>query len=144
MKLHKLLIMCFCVVLGLSSCSVVKHNTYTPDRVQLNLSMDNLEYLGDTEVGVKYNQYLGCIRVIEAINGRPYDGKVVNYTNCVGNTSIVKGCANAMLGRALHKVFTEFPDADYIVISSEKSSTTRLFLGSEVTVSAKVKVYKLK
>ena len=143
MKIHKLLIMCICVVLGLSSCSIVKHNTYTPDRVQLNLSMDNLEYLGDTEVGVKYNQYIGIIRVIEAINGKPYDGKVIYRTNYIGN-ACVSGCSNTILNRALYKVFNEFPDADYIVISKEKSQTSRLFLGSEITVSAKVKVYKLK
>lgn len=135
--------MCFCVVLGLSSCSVVKHNTYTPDRVQLNLSMDNLEYLGDTEVGVKYNQYIGIIRVIEAINGKPYDGKVIYRTNNISNASVLGG-SNTILNRALYKVFNEFPDADYIVISKEMCQITRLFLGSEVTVSANVKAYKLK
>ena len=139
--------MCFCVVLGLSSCSVVKHNTYTPDRVQLNLSMDNLEHLGDIEIGVHYSQYLGFIRVIDKINGVPYDGKVIhraNYIGCTGAANAVSGCSNTILSRALYKVFNEYPEADYIVISNEKCEIARLFLGSEVTVSANVKAYKLK
>jgi hypothetical protein len=48
------------------------------------------------------------------------------------------------LQRATYKIFEEFPEADYVVISNQKRDITRLFLGSEVTVSAKVKVYKIK
>ena len=147
MKLHKLLIMCFCVVLGLSSCNIVKHNVHKPVRGYLKLNMDNFEHLGDTEISVKYNQYIGFIRVIETINNKPYDKQVIHRTNYVGGTGISNassGCSNAVLSRALYKVFDEYPDADYIFISNEKSQITRLFLGSEVAVSAKVKAYKLK
>ncbi len=144
MKLHKLLILSLCVLLGLSSCSVVKHRSYSPDRVQLNLSMDNLEHIGDTEISVKYNRYIGIIRVIESINNTPYTGKVIYHTNISNITSAVSGYSSVVLNRALYKVFNEFPDAEYVVISNEKSQVTRLFLGSEVTVSAKVKVYKFK
>lgn len=141
MKLHKLLILSLCVLLGLSSCSVVKHRSYSPDRVQLNISMDNLEHIGDTEISVKYNRYIGIIPVIESINGTPYTGKVFHHANIA---NAVSGCSDIMLNRALYKVFNEFPDAEYVVISNEKSQVTRLFLGSEISVSAKVKVYKFK
>jgi hypothetical protein len=109
--------------------------------------MDNFEHLGDTEISVKYNQYIGFIRVIETINNKPYDKQVIHRTNYVGGTgtsNASSGCSNAVLSRALYKVFDEYPDADYIFISNEKSQITRLFLGSEVAVSAKVKAYKLK
>lgn len=138
MKLHRLLIICIGVVaLGLSSCSVVERSSYNPDNVQLNIGMSDLEFLGETEISVEYRKYIGVIRAIDKINGENYDGAVIRRTQ-------VKGCTDPTLQRATYKIFEEFPEADYVVISNQKRDITRLFLGSEVTVSAKVKAYKIK
>lgn len=136
MKLHRLLIICVSVVLGLSSCSVVERSSYSPDSVQLNLEMDDLEFLGQTEISVEYRQYIG-IRVIDKVNGEIYDNSVIRRTQVIG-------CKDATLQRATYKIFEEFPEADYIVMSSQKRDITRLFLGSEITTTAKVKVYKIR
>ena len=136
MKLHRLLIICVSVVLGLSSCSVVERSSYSPDSVQLNLEMDDLEFLGQTEISVEYRQYIG-IRVIDKVNGEIYDNSVIRRTQVIC-------CKDATLQRATYKIFEEVPEADYIVMSNQKRDITRLFLGSEITTTAKVKVYKIK
>ena len=128
-------------MVGLSSCSVVRHNTYSPNAVQLNLDMDDLQKLGEVEISVEYRTYLGFIRAIDTINGVPYDGKVINR---VSLPSSLAGEMKAPLNRAVYKVFEQYPEAEYIVVSNAKSNTERLFLGSEITASAKVLVYKFK
>ncbi len=125
------------VVLTLSSCSVVKRSSYNPDKVQLNLGMSDLEFLGQTEISVEYRQYIGIIRTIDKINGVNHDGTVIRRTQ-------VKDCIDTYLQRATYKIFEEFPEADYIVLSNQKRDITRLFLGSEILASAKAKVYKIK
>ena len=137
MKICKVLIVAIGVMLGLSSCSVVKQSTYNPNSVELNLDMDDLKYLGDTEISVEYRTYLGFIRAIDVINGERYDGQVVKRAH-------VRGCSNAALQRATYKIFEEYPEADYLVVSRERTDISRLFLGSEIKSSAKVKAYKLK
>lgn len=137
MKLFKLFIICIGTVLVCSSCSVVKHHSYSPDTVKLNLTMNDLEYLGEVTISVQYSKYLGFIRHINTINGKSYKGDVIQQTS-------VCGCTDPVLQRAANKVFDVFPGAEYVVVSSERTDVTRLFLGGEVSVSAKVKAYKFK
>lgn len=137
MKIYKLFLPSVALVLCLSSCSVVRQSTYSPRAVEHNLCMEDFEYLGQTEISVEYRKYLGVFRTIDVINGKKYDGKEVVHTKLPGSTSLV-------LNRAAYKVWEEYPEADYLVVSRSQRSIERLLLGSEVKVSAKVKAYKLK
>ena len=141
MRLVKLFVILAVSVVGLASCSVVSHNTYKPDAVQLNLSMEDLEKLGEVEISVEYSTYIGFIRSIEKINDIPYDGKV---TKRVSVPSYLAGTISAPLDRALYKVFEQYPDAEYVVVCNATRNKERLFLGSENVAKAKVKVYKFK
>lgn len=137
MKTYKLFIVSIGLMLCLSSCSVVRQSTYSPRAVEHNLCMADFEYLGETEISVEYRKYLGVFRSIDTINGERYDGKKVVRTKLPGRASLV-------LNRAAYKVWEEYPEADYLIVSRTQRSTERLILGSEVKVSAKVKAYKLK
>ena len=75
MKTIKLLL-CTLAVTVLASCSVVKHGAYAPDRIQMNIELSDLVFLGETEISVEYDTYLGIFSRIDKINGEPYDGKV--------------------------------------------------------------------
>ena len=137
MKIYKLFLLSVGLMLCLSSCSVVRQSTYSPRAVEHNLCMEDFEYLGQTEVSVEYRKYLGVFRTIDVINGQKYDGKKVVYTK-------LPGCNSLVLNRAAYKVWEEYPEADYLVVSRSQRSIERLLLGSEIKVSAKVKAYKLK
>lgn len=125
-----------------SSCSIMRRSGFSPNSTRLELSMNDLEYLGDVEVSVEYSRTLGIFRSVKKINGENYDGVTRNYASASVN------CLNAMgdpvLKYAFPKVYESFPDADYVLVVGESSSRDILFLGSEHNVKAKVKVYKLK
>lgn len=137
MKIYKLFILSVGLMLCLSSCSVVRQSTYSPRAVEHNLCMKDFEYLGETELSVEYRTYLGVFRSIDVINGEKYDGQRVVHTK-------LPGCAPLVLNRAAYKVWEEYPEADYLVVSRTQKSTERLLLGAEVKTSARVKAYKLK
>lgn len=126
----------------LTSCSVTRNRTYAPATSQLNIQMNDLEYLGETEISVEYRTYLGFIRVIDTINGVAYDGVEINRTS-LKNGNPIDGLYGR-LDRAACKVLEQFPTADYFVVVNQNQHRVRLFLGSEVTVKARVKAYAFK
>lgn len=131
-------------IVSLSSCSITRRSSFSPDRTQLNLAMEDLNYLGELELSINYNQYLGLFKRIESINGVEYDGK--KQDSAYANASIFGGGVNAdlLLARALPKVFEVYPDADYIIVVGQKKDKEVMFLGSEISVTARVKVYSIK
>ncbi len=48
------------------------------------------------------------------------------------------------LDRAALKVLEKYPEADYFVVVNQSKHKTRLFLGAEVTRTAKVRAYAFK
>ena len=129
----------FFATVFLVSCSVYKQHPYNINNTQLNLHMDNLEYLGERVISVDYSTIFG-IRSIEKINDVVYDGKVIK-TAQLSNMSNVH---NGILRRAMSAIYEEFPGADYIIVCNEKLDKNVLFLGSKARVEAKVKIYSLK
>ena len=126
----------------LASCSISSKASFVPDTTQLNLSLDDMEYLGDIVVSIDYDRYLGIFHKIHKINDVAYDGKKVDRVK----TNVFQGGINVnpMIVRALPKVYETYPDAEYVVCVGESTHTEVLFLGSEVSVSARMKVYKFK
>lgn len=122
-----------------ASCSIVSRSTYSVDRTQLNLGMDDLQYLGETEISVEYSTYLGIFTRVDKVNGEEYDRKVRNTTYLH---------TNAVLGRKLnmasHKALEDYPEANYFIVTNQRTCKDLLFLGSTKTATATVKAYKIK
>lgn len=136
-------ILCVLALVLSTACSVTRNRAYTPSTAQLNIQMNDLEYLGQTEISVDYRTYLGFISKIDRINGETYDGVQTRFTNINGGyLSAPK--LYSRLGRAAYKATEEFPEANYFVVVSQCKHKTRLFLGSEVSVKATVKAYSFK
>lgn len=129
-------------ILFMTSCgSVTKSSVFRPDDVRLNIGMDDLEYLGETEISVSYSVYLGFISVTDKVNGEDYsymEKKIARFDGPSG------GVIRGKLKKAAYKAVEEFPDATYFLTVYSKAEINRLFLGREVTKVAKFRAYKLK
>jgi hypothetical protein len=128
------------LIVSLSACSVTRHRPYSMDGTRLNVTMDDLEYLGETEISVDYRKYIGFISVIDAINGKVYDRV---ETKKLELSNVPEGLYR-YLDRASYKLVEDFPEADYYIVTMQKISRTRLFLGSDITVRARIKAYRFK
>ena len=53
--------------------------------------MNDLVYLGESEITVKYNVYLGCITVIDEVNGEDYSSLDVKKTSLGNVAGILSG-----------------------------------------------------
>lgn len=146
MKMNRLLTVVIACIIGLTSCSVTRNRAYAPSVTQLNLQMSDFEYLGETEISIEYRRYLGVFTRIDAVNGLPYDGQEINSVEL--NAGYLDGVIpfrfSGKLDRASIKLLEDFPDANYYVVVRQSRHTTRWFLGSDITVKAVVKAYKLK
>lgn len=138
MKLIKT-ILCVAAAFTLASCSVVSKQSYAPNLTLLNLQMSDLECLGETEISVVYDTYLGIFTRIDRINGVKYDGKVVEVANLHTNRPLSRE-----LVRATPKVMEQFPEASYFIVTRQSVEKQQLFLGSEKVVRATVRAYRIK
>ena len=143
MKLIKYIICASVMVLGLASCSITRYKAYSPTITQLSLQMNDLKYLGESEITVEYRKYLGVITVIDKINGQTYDRKEIRQFPIFSNGSISDNLMS-QLQRASYKLLEDYPKADYFVVTNQQSEKYQLFLGSTITAKAKVKAYSLK
>ena len=85
MKTIKLLL-CTLAVTVLASCSVVKHGAYAPDRIQMNIELSDLVFLGETEISVdkklhefRAAQPLYMGESFDTIAGYKEHGAIVHY-----------------------------------------------------------------
>ena len=143
MRFFKYIFLTAALTLGLASCSVTRYKSYAPSTTQLTLQMDDLKYLGETSISVEYRTYLGFISKIDKVNGELYTGNEVKTFPVFNNS----GFADALLpnlDKASYKILEEHPDADYFIVTYQKEEKHKLFLGSNVTSTAKVKAYSLK
>ncbi len=144
MKGHILLL--FAAMLTFTTaCSVTRNTitTRTPDVVRLNIDMDDVQCLGETELTIEYRTYLGFIRVKDKINGIPYDRKGIKTTTVkVYGSSF--GKMPSIFRYSAYKLAEDFPDADYFTIVNGQKKKTNLFLGGSAVSTLKIKAYKLK
>jgi len=131
-----------------TSCTLGKflHKTapatsFTPQVVRLDLTMDQFEYLGETEISVTSKTYFGVFRRIESINGLPKEMRNKKIAVFYGNKDIP---VNGIIKRAAYKVIEDFPNADYYVPVSYQKDVNRMFLGNTKTLKMKIKAYKFK
>jgi hypothetical protein len=104
------------------------------------MGMDDLEYVGDSEISVEYTSYLGLFKSVEKVNGEMY-----NPTH-KKNLVMPKSCKfrNRNLDIAAYKLVETYPEAVYFQIVFETKNVEKLFLGSVNKEVAKVRAYKLK
>ena len=128
-----------------TSCTLthktVPATSFTPDIVRLDLTMDQFEYLGETEISVTLKTYLGMFRKIEMINGLPKETHNIKRATFYGNKDIP---VNGIMKRAAYKVIEDFPNADYYVPVNYQEDIHRMFLGNTKTIKMKIKAYKFK
>ncbi len=140
MKIFKLIAVCAIAIFATSCGSINKNQGYSFNQVRLEMSMNDLVYLGESEISVEYSSYLGLFKSIEKVNGEVY--------NPVHQSKLVlpKECKfmNKNLEVAAYKLVEQFPDAVYFQIVFETSTKDKLFLGSVNKETAKVKAYKIK
>lgn len=142
MKYLKILIFCAFAAMSVS-CSITRNGSYAPVTSQLNLQMDDLEYLGETEISVEYRTYLGFIRVIDKVNGQKFDsGNRQLATMNAGTSNSPK--VSGTLKKATYKVLEEFPEANYFIMVRTRRDISRLFLGSDKIDKAVIKAYAIK
>ena len=143
MKNKVLYISLILAMFTLSGCgTLTKSKMFAPNQVQLNLGMDDLEYLGEAKIDVTYRTYLGFIKVIDTVNNEAYDRtneKEVALYSQIGTYPL-----SADVNKAAYKLIEQFPDATYFQPVSLTKVKDRLFLGSINKVEAVVKAYKFK
>ena len=112
----------------------------TPE-VRLNISLDDIEYLGESTISVSSRTYFGCIKQIDMVNGEVFDRHNNTTTSLMGNLDIK---LHGDIALAAGKVIQDYPEADYFVPASYKDEVTNLFLGKLSTKTMVIKAYKYK
>ena len=146
MKTFKLSIISIFISLFFTSCTIqVVKNTksadFTPDYVELNVTMDNYELLGESNVSITYSRYLSLFTFVRSINGETDEMHVKKYFKFSDKGGLK---VNRYLSRALYKTHIQYPEADFVVPVNKITEKKNMFLGSTIKQQMKVKVYKLK
>jgi hypothetical protein len=127
--------------MGKFSYKTAPATSFSPQIVRLDLTLDQFEYLGETEISVKQKTYLGIFTILDSINGEPNDFRNKKFTQFYGNKDIpIKG----VMKRAAYKVIEDFPDADYYIPVNYQKNVYRMFLGSRKTKIMTIKAYKFR
>lgn len=140
MKLLKYIAICAIALIATSCGSVSKNVSYSYDTVRLEMSMSDLEYLGETEISVEYTSYLGIFTSIEKVNGEVYDPTHKRLLKLPSDGKIKSG----KLQLAAYKLVELYPDAVYFQVVFETKDKDKLFLGSTNKERAKVRAYNIK
>ena len=122
-------------VLCMVSCGTVQRNTpfsVLNTRLRLDMTMNDLNYLGESEISVEYNTYLGFISKIQKVNGEAY------------NPFHTRKLSIPTQNLAAYKVLEDYPEATYFQVIFKRSEKERLFLGSTKKTTAKVRAYSFK
>ncbi|MFQ3333166.1 MAG: hypothetical protein ACKVJ6_07910 [Flavobacteriales bacterium] len=134
--------------LVLSSCAVTNSHNFGDSlrsRSYVELNLDDIQYLGETEISYEYSRYLFVGTRVISINGELPDNSEKHYvelpTSVLGN---IWSIFEPNMKRALYKAYLEYPNADYIEITTTNVKTYKMFLGRKIRKSANVKAYKYK
>ena len=137
------------LTLLLSSCAVTNQHYIShgldPEFSYVELKLDDIQYLGETEISYEYSKYLFIGTRVISINGELPDNSEKHYveipTSVLGN---IRSIFEPNMKRALYKAYLEFPNADYIEVTKTNVETHKMFLGRKIRKSAIVKAYKYK
>ena len=140
MKMFKVL-MAAVTVLCLTACGTTKSSSPYTVGSKLEITMNDLQFLGESNISCEYDTYLGVFHHIVSVNGKEYvpgndvklnlPGGILNFNS--------KG-----MRLAATKVLADYPDATYFQVVMETKDTDVAFLGSTTKRTAKVRAYKFK
>lgn len=146
-KIKNIFLFAIPVALLLSSCAATKTQkgmrttTFMPDRVEMRITLEDFEMVGESTVTVTYNKYLAGIKVLRLINGKEVAKRNVNTIQTYGRTWMPIG---AYLERALYDAQLEIKDAEIFIPVNIMTETETMFLGSKIKKTMKVRAYKMK
>ena len=142
MKVHRLIYV-LALVLCLTSCgTITKDQSFSAGRISLELNMDDLVCLGESEISAEYNTVLGIFNKIEKINEVPYNpGEPQKKLAIPGQYYNLTGIG---MDLAAYKLAEQYPQAVYFQVVYESTTKDRMFLGSVTKKTAKVRAYRLK
>lgn len=142
MKLLKLITICTITIIVTSCGSISKTQSYSFDSVRLEMNMNDLTYLGESDISVEYSSYLwGAFNTIQKVNGEVYNPVHEKKLYIPNGKSLFR---DDKLDIAAYKLIELFPEAVYFQVVLETSDKEKLFLGNVSKKTAKVKAYKLK
>lgn len=140
MKLYKVLLTAVAVVC-LTACGTTRKSVPYSVGTRLELSMQDLQFLGESVISCEYDTYLGFIKHLRKVNGEDYvPGNDVKLNLPASAVSLYsKG-----MRIAAAKLLEKYPEAEYFQVVLDTKETDVLFLGSSTIRTAKVRVYKFK
>ena len=134
----------------LSSCAVTNEHHIShgldPDFSYVELNLDDIQYLGETEISYEYSKYLFIGTRVISINGEQPDNSEKHFVNLPtsGLVQTLLTFFEPNMKRALYKAYLEYPNANSFEITTTNVETHRMFLGRKIKKTATVKAYKYK
>jgi len=134
-----------CVVVCFYSCNTtrvyneVRTTSFTPNVVRMNISLSDMQLLGQTTLTVQTRTYFGIFKHTDFVNGEQYNYRTVSKVYLNGLTDIR---LPNNLKKAAYKALEEFPEADYFVPVSSKKEVERMVFGHRTTYTTVIKAYK--
>jgi hypothetical protein len=127
--------------IGVRTTKTARPVSFLPDYVEMQVKLDDYQYLGTEEVTVKFRRYFGFYTITDSINGQLPTIRNFNIVNMgVANNIAI----NARLRTALYAAMYKHPDADFIVPVNIRSQVDQMFLGRVSRETLRVKLYKIK
>lgn len=132
---NKIFILLAGIALLASSCTVNRKTVPgAPIHAQVQLSMADMDYVGDVTGTATQSYVLGIIPV----GGRRFhEGRVTNQG--LGIIPNLRGVDNAM-----YDALTQRPDADFVLPFATTRTINYMFLGRKETITVKAKAFKLR
>jgi len=122
------------VVMLFASCTTTKKATPTsPINFQINLDLNDLDFIGEATGTSTQNYVLGI-----PIGGRKYKS---GTTNTGFGSGILSGRG---FNNAMYDALKSYPDADFVLPISYEKVRDQMFMGSKVTLIIKTKAFKIK
>ena len=140
MKVIKFLTMAVIAVCLASCGTYTKGNPYSVN-TEMRISMNDLVFLGEGEISCEYETYLGFIKQLTKVNGKEYIPGTHTKLNVPGLGGILKSKG---LTTAAYDLVKKYPSGEYFQVVYEQKSSDKLFLGTSVKSTAKIRVYKFK
>jgi hypothetical protein len=119
----------------------INTTSFAPTSVELKLTLDDFEYIGDDTVSVTYNTYFGMFHIIHNLNNKEVARRNVNVIQLYGRQNLP---VNGRLKRALFASHIKYPNAEFIIPVSTITETQQMVFGSKNKMNLRVKAYKLK
>ncbi len=137
----------YILLIFLASCSnyktlsVKKTTSLSPDIVRLDVSLDDLEYLGKTEISIASRRYLGIFAKLDSINSESYHYQNKKMVTLNGFSDIK---LSGHMNKAAYKVVEEFPEATFYVPGNYTRKYHQMFLGKWIWKKMEIHAYKYK